>query len=203
MNPVGVESDASGKDQADVWSEGDDSKPVNAEAGCAENANENEELYVFPQCTPAPASAAAPKRRAKLPSSLTLAATSKGRAASPAPLTTGNVSSGRTTPVTFPSVNKGLGLPRSKARGFLVVQATAVRTWIVFPTKMHNRVRCRLREGRRPAKLYLHLCWGQAQVESRRSNRDRERSNAWGCSPFANTSWRSSRSPGNGSVGCV
>ena len=46
VEPAGVESRASGTDQADVWSEGNDSKPVNVEAGCAESEDE-EELYIF------------------------------------------------------------------------------------------------------------------------------------------------------------
>ena len=37
VGPAGVESDASGKDQVDVWSEGSDSKPVNVEVGCGES----------------------------------------------------------------------------------------------------------------------------------------------------------------------
>ena len=35
---------------------------------------------------------------------------------------------------------------------------SAVSARIVVPTKMHKRVRCRVREGRRLAKLYLSLC---------------------------------------------
>ena len=42
MEPAGVESDASGKDQADVWSEGSDSKPVNAEVDYTERKYESE-----------------------------------------------------------------------------------------------------------------------------------------------------------------
>ena len=61
VKPARVESDASGKDQVDVWSEGNDSKPVNVEVGCGESEDEDEELYIFPQCAPAPAPAAAPK----------------------------------------------------------------------------------------------------------------------------------------------
>ena len=106
---AGVESDTSGKDQVDVWSEGSDSKPVNVEVGCGESEDEDEELYIFPQCAPAPASAAAPKGRAAQLPSLTLAASSEGRAASPAPLTTTDVSGGRTTPATVVSVNEGSG----------------------------------------------------------------------------------------------
>ena len=64
VEPSGVESDASRKDQADVWSEGSDSKPVNVEAGYGESGDEDEELYIFPQCAPAPTPVAAPKRRA-------------------------------------------------------------------------------------------------------------------------------------------
>ena len=56
-----MESDASGKDQVDVWSEGSDSKPVNVEANYRESEDEDEELYIFPQCAPAPTPAAAPK----------------------------------------------------------------------------------------------------------------------------------------------
>ena len=48
VEPAGVESDASGKDQVDVWSEGSDSKPVNVEVGCGESEDEDEELYIFP-----------------------------------------------------------------------------------------------------------------------------------------------------------
>ena len=43
-----MESDASGKDQVDVWSEGSDSKPVNVEVDCGESEDEDEELYIFP-----------------------------------------------------------------------------------------------------------------------------------------------------------
>ena len=69
VEPAGVESDASGKDQVDVWSEGSDSKPVTVEVGCGESEDEDEELYIFPQCAPAPAPAHAPKgRAAQLPS---------------------------------------------------------------------------------------------------------------------------------------
>ena len=50
VEPAGVESDASGKDQADVWFEESEFKPVNVEAGCAESEDEDEQLYVFPQC---------------------------------------------------------------------------------------------------------------------------------------------------------
>ena len=48
VEPAGVEPDARRKDQADVWSEGSDSKPVNVEAGCGESEDEDEELYIFP-----------------------------------------------------------------------------------------------------------------------------------------------------------
>ena len=102
-----MESDTSGKDQVDVWSEGSDSKPVNVEVGCRESDDEDEELYIFAQCAPAPAPAAAPKGRAAQLPSLTPAATSEGRAASPAPLTTTDVSGGRATPATVVSVNEG------------------------------------------------------------------------------------------------
>ena len=54
VETAGVEPDASRKDQADVWSEGSDSKPVNVEAGCGESEDDDEELYIFPQCAPAP-----------------------------------------------------------------------------------------------------------------------------------------------------
>ena len=109
VEPAGVESEASRKDQMDVWSEGSDSKPVNVEVGCGESEDEDEELYIFPQCAPAPAPAAAPRgRAAKLPS-LTPAASSEGRAASPAPLITADVSGGRATPTTVVSVNEGSG----------------------------------------------------------------------------------------------
>ena len=104
-----MESDTSGKDQVDVWSEGSDSKPVNVEVGCEESGDEDEELYIFPQYAPAPASAAAPIGRAAQLPSLTLAASSEGRAASPAPLTTTDVSGGRATPATVVSVNEGSG----------------------------------------------------------------------------------------------
>ena len=55
MKPAEVEFDASGKDRADVWSEASVSKPVNVEAGCAESEDDDEELYVFPQCALVPA----------------------------------------------------------------------------------------------------------------------------------------------------
>ena len=106
---AGVESDASRKNQAGVWSEGSDSKPVNVEAGCGESGDEDEELYIFPQCASAPAPAAAPKGRAAQPPSLTPASTSEGRAASPAPLTTADVYGGRATPATVVFVNEGPG----------------------------------------------------------------------------------------------
>ena len=107
VEPAGVESDASGKGQVDVWSEGSDSKPVNIEVGCGESEDEDEELYIFPQCAPAPAPAAAPKGRAAQLPSLTPAASSERRAASPAPLTTADVSGGKATPATAVSVNEG------------------------------------------------------------------------------------------------
>ena len=109
VETAGVESNESGKDQVDVWSEGSDSKPVNVEVGDGESEDEDEELYNFPQCAPAPAPAAAPKGRAAQLPSLTPAASSEGRAASPAPLTTSDVSGGRVTPVTVVSVNQGYG----------------------------------------------------------------------------------------------
>ena len=109
VGPAGVESDASGKDQVDVWSEGSDPKPVNVEVGCGESEGEEEELYIFPQCAPAPAPAAAPKGRAAQLPPLTPAATLEGRAASPAPLTTADVSGGRTTPATVVLVNEESG----------------------------------------------------------------------------------------------
>ena len=92
VEPAGVESDASRKDQADVWSEGSDSKPVNVETGCGESEDEDEELYIFPECALASLPAAAPKGRARQLPSLTPEATSERRAASPAPLTTADVS---------------------------------------------------------------------------------------------------------------
>ena len=104
-----MEPEAGGKDQVDVWSEGSDSKPANVEVGCGESENEDEELYIFPQCAPALAPAAAPKGRAAQRPSLTPAVSSEGRAASPAPLTTADVSGGRATPATVVSVNKGFG----------------------------------------------------------------------------------------------
>ena len=107
VKPAGVESDASGKEQVDVWSEGRDSKPVNVEVGCGESENEDGELYIFPQCAPAPAPAAVPKGRATQLPPLTPVATSEGKAASPAPLTTADVSGGRATPTTVVSVNEG------------------------------------------------------------------------------------------------
>ena len=109
VEPAKVESDASGKDQVDVWSEGSDSKPVNVEVGYGESEYEDEELYIFPQCAPAPAPAAAPKGGAAQLLSLTPAASSEGRAASPAPLTTDVVSGGRAPPATVVSENEGPG----------------------------------------------------------------------------------------------
>ena len=44
VEPAGVGSDSSGKDQVDVWSEGSNSKPVNVEVGCGESEDEDEEL---------------------------------------------------------------------------------------------------------------------------------------------------------------
>ena len=104
-----MESDAGGKDQAGVWSEGSDSKKVNVEAGCGESEDEDEELYILPQCAPAPAPGAASKGRAVQPTSLIPAATSEGRAASLAPLTTADVSGGRITPATVVPVSEGSG----------------------------------------------------------------------------------------------
>ena len=109
VEPAEVEPDATGKDQADVWSEGSDPKPVNVEAGCGRREDEDEELYIFPQCAPEPTPAAAPKGRARQLSTLTPAATSEGRAALPAPLTTADVSGGRATPATVLSVTEGSG----------------------------------------------------------------------------------------------
>ena len=109
VETAGVKSNESGKDQVDVWSEGSDSKPVNVEVGGGDSEDDDEELYIFPQCAPAPAPAAAPKGRAAQLPSLTPAASSEGRAASPAPLTTADVSGGRVTPVTVVSVNEGYG----------------------------------------------------------------------------------------------
>ena len=103
-----MEPDARRKDQANVWSEGGDSEPVNVEADCGESEDEDEELYTFPQCAPAPTPAAAPKGRARQLPSLTPAA-SEGRAASPAPPTTADISGGRATPATVVSVNEGSG----------------------------------------------------------------------------------------------
>ena len=104
-----MESDASRMDQASVWSEGSDSKPVKVEAGCGESEDEDEELYIFPQCAQAPTLVATPKGRARQLSSLTPAATSEGRATSPAPLTIADVSGRRVTPATVASVNEGSG----------------------------------------------------------------------------------------------
>ena len=109
VEPTGVESDASGKDQVDVWSEGSDSKPVNVEVGCGESEDEDEELYIFPQCAPAPAPAADPKERAAQLPSLTPADSSEGKAAPPVPLTTTDVSGGRATPATVVSVKERFG----------------------------------------------------------------------------------------------
>ena len=117
VEPAGVESDASGEDQVDVWSEGSDSKPVNVEVGCGESEDEDEEVYIFPQCAPAPAPAAAPKGRAAQLPSLTPAASSEGRAASPAQLTTADVSGGRTPPATVVSVNEGSGSAEFEGSG--------------------------------------------------------------------------------------
>ena len=64
LEPAGVESDASGKNQVDVWSKGSDSKLVNVGVGCGESQDEDEELYIFPQCASAPAPATAPEGRA-------------------------------------------------------------------------------------------------------------------------------------------
>ena len=50
MELAGVESDASGTDQADVWSKGSESKPVDVEAGCGKSEDGDEELYIVPQC---------------------------------------------------------------------------------------------------------------------------------------------------------
>ena len=68
VEPDEAESDASGKDQANVWSQGIECEPVNAEAGCSERKYEDKEPRTFPQCAPAPVPAAAPKERAQPPS---------------------------------------------------------------------------------------------------------------------------------------
>ena len=107
VEPAEVESDASGKDQVDARSEGNDSKPVNVQVDCEESEDEDEELYIFPQCAPAPAPAAAPKERTTQVPSLAPAATSEERAASPAPLTTADVFGGSAKPATVVSVNEG------------------------------------------------------------------------------------------------
>ena len=117
VEPAGVESDASGKDQVDFWPEGSDSKPVNVEVGCGESDDEDEVLYIFPQCALAPAPAASPKGRAAQLPSLTPAASSEGRAVSPAPLTTADTSGGRATPATVVSVNEGSGVSSSPGVG--------------------------------------------------------------------------------------
>ena len=104
-----MKSDAGGKDQAGVSSEGSDSKTVNLEASCGQSEDEDEELYILPQCAPAPAPTAASKGRAVQPTSLIPAATSEGRAASLAPLSTADVSGGRTTPATVVPVSEGSG----------------------------------------------------------------------------------------------
>ena len=109
VEPAEVESDASGQDQVDVWSEGSDSKPINVKVGCGESEGEDEELYTFPECASALAPATAPKGRAAQLPSLTPAVSSEGRAASPAPLTTADVSGGRATPATVVSVKEGSG----------------------------------------------------------------------------------------------
>ena len=103
-----MEPDARRKDQANVWSEGSASKPVNVEAGCGESEGEDKELYILSQCAP-PTPAASLKGRDGQPPSLTPGATSEGRAASPAPLTTADVSGGRATPAAVISVNEGSG----------------------------------------------------------------------------------------------
>ena len=153
-----------GKDQADVWSEGSNSKPVNFEAGCAETEDEDEEMYAFPQCAPVLAPAAAPNGRATQPPSLTPAATSEERTASPAPLTTAGISGGRTTPTTVASVNEGSGPIEFEGSGVPVVQASVVGTRIVFPIKMPKRVGWHLREGWRLTKLYPRLCWVRGKL---------------------------------------
>ena len=117
VEPAGVESGASGKDQVNVWSKGSDSKSVNVQVGCGESKDADEELYIFPQCAPAPAPAATPTGRAALLPSLTPAGTSEGRAASPAPLTTADVSGGRATPATVVSVNVGSGFAEFEGSG--------------------------------------------------------------------------------------
>ena len=109
VEPAGVESDASGKDEVDVWCEGSDSKPVKVEIGCRESEDEDKELYIFPQCAPGPAPVATPKGRAAQLPSLTPAASSEGRVASPARLTAADVSGVRATPATVVSVNEGSG----------------------------------------------------------------------------------------------
>ena len=109
VEPAEVESDESGKDQVDVWSEGSDSKPVNVKVGCGESEGEDEELYIFPESAPALAPATSPKGRAAQLPSLTPAVSSEVRAASPAPLITADVSGGRATPASVVSVKEGSG----------------------------------------------------------------------------------------------
>ena len=117
VEPAEVKPDVSGKSQADVWSEGSDSKPVNVEAGCGEREGEDKELYIFSQCAPAPTPSATPKGRAAQPPWLIPAATSERRAASPAPLTTANDFGRRATPATIVSVNIGPGSAEFEGSG--------------------------------------------------------------------------------------
>ena len=121
-------------------------------SGLAKSEDEDEELYVFSQYAPAPV------RMATQPLSLIPAATLEGRAASPAPLTTAGVSGGRATPPTVVSRNVGFGPAEFEGSGFPTAHASVLRDSIVFSTKMFKMVRCRLRKGRRLAKLYLRLC---------------------------------------------
>ena len=157
-----MESDASGKDQADVLSEGSDSKPVNVEVGCGESEDEDEELYIFPQCAPAPAPAAAPKRRAAQPSSLTPVSILEGRAASPAPLTTADVSGGRTTPATVVSVNEGSGPAKFEGSGVSTSPSVGREgsDGILNEDVQESPVpSTRGTETGEAMKLYLRLCW--------------------------------------------
>ena len=187
-----MESDASGKDQEDVWSEGSNSKPVNVEAGSQESEDKNKELSIFPQCAPAPTPAATPKGRAAQPPMLTPAATSEGRAVSSAPLITADVSGGRATPTTIVSVNKGSWPAEFEGSG-------ASSSPSIGREGSDRVLNEDAQESPVPSTRGTETGEAiKAQVDSRRSNWNRGRSNAWGCSPFTNTSWRGSRCPGNG-----
>lgn len=125
-----------------------------------------ENPLVLPQRVPAaPAPAAASERRAAQPPLLIPLATPEGRATPPAPLSTVVASSGRVTSATVASVNEGgLAWPRLETRGGFSISSVSLADQMMFTPKMHDKVRCAIRQGQRPTKLYLLLCWVKGKL---------------------------------------